>query len=218
MSASLLGDLQNPRSPVVYRVHTRCQRFRILPTHRHDFLMCSSSIGHTRLPIGHVDHQFAYGRNMAYNRCCTCLHAPPRFLASPPRASEHRTLQPGAENCCWCHLTSPDDVITPRHQPCKHLYINPSPRQRHVIGWCQRLYCLTRNPTRKPGTDSDQYPLTLTLNQLTLTFLRWPLTKSQNFQKSLSCSVFHVDSNFRLCFFIWSSKIGQLAHSSLWFL
>ena len=181
MSASLLGDLQNPRNPAVYRVHTHRLRFRILPMHRHDFLMCSSSISHTRRPIGHVDHRSAYGRNTALNRSCTRLHAPPGFLTSPPRASEHHTLQLGAENCCWCHLTSLDDVITPRQQPCKHLHINPSPRQRHVIGWRQRLYCSTRDPTRKPGANPDQYPLTLTLDQLTLTFLRWPLTKSQNF-------------------------------------
>ena len=81
------------------RTNTRRLRIRILPTHRHDFLMCSSSIGHTRPPIGHVDHRSAYGRNMAFNRCCTRCHTPPRFLTSPPRAGEHRTLQLGAENC-----------------------------------------------------------------------------------------------------------------------
>ena len=111
MSASLLGDLQNPRNPTVYRVHTCRLRFRILPTHHNNFLMCSSSIGHMPRPIGHVDHRSAYERNMAFNCCCTCLHMPPGFLTSPPRAGEHRTLQPGAENYCWCHLTSPDDVI-----------------------------------------------------------------------------------------------------------
>ena len=49
-------------------------------------------------------------------------------------------------------------------------------------------------------------------------FLRWHLTKSQNFRQDLSCSVFHVDSNFGLRFFIWSSEIGQLAYYSLWFI
>ena len=146
------------------RANTHCLRFRILPMHCHDFLMCSSSIGHTHRSIGHVDHRSAYGRNMAFNRCCTGLHAPPGFLASPPRASEHCTLQPGIENCCWCHLTSPDDVITPRQQPCKHLHISPSPRQRHIIGWRQWLCCSTRDSTQKPGTDPDQYSLTLNLD------------------------------------------------------
>ena len=173
MSASLLGDLQNPRSPVVYRIHTRQHAppaFQDLPMHCHDFLMCSSSIGNTRRLIGHVDHRSAYERNMAYNQCYTRLHALPRFLASPPRPDEHRTLQPCDENCCWCHMTSLDDVITPHQQPCKHLHISLSPRQRHVIGWHHQLCCSTRDPTRKPGTDLDQYPLILTLDQLTLTF------------------------------------------------
>ena len=71
---------------------------------------------------------------------------------------------------CWCHLTSPDDVITPRQQPRKHVHVSPSPRQRHVIGCRQRLYCSTRDPTQKLGTNPDQYPLTFTLDQLTLTF------------------------------------------------
>ena len=127
---------------------------------------------------------------MAFNRCCTCLHTPPRFLTFPPRAGEQCTLLPRAENCCWCHLTSPDDVITPCQQSCKHIHISPSPRQRHIIGWWQQLYCSTCDPTQIPGTDSNQYPLTLILDQLTLTFLRWPLTKSQNFRQGLSCSVF----------------------------
>ena len=71
----------------------------------------------------------------------------------------------GVENlrrCVW-EL----EVITPRQQPRKHVHISPSPRQRHIIGWCQRLCCSTRDSTRKPGTDPDQYPLTLTLDQLT---------------------------------------------------
>ena len=59
-------------------------------------------------------------------------------------------------------LLMSSDVITPRQQPRKHVHVNPSPRQRHVIGWRHRLYCSTRDPTRKPETDPDQYPLTLT--------------------------------------------------------
>ena len=109
MLASLLGDLQNPRSLVIYRVHMHQHAppmFQDLPMHCHDFLMCSSSIGNTHRPIGHVDHRFAYGRNMVYNRCCTCLHAPPGFLASPPCAdniarSNHATKT--AADVIWHH-------------------------------------------------------------------------------------------------------------------
>ena len=71
-------------------------------------------------------------------------------------------------------MTSPDDVITPRQQPCKHVHVSPSPHQRHVIGWRQRICC----STRKPRTNPDQYPLTLTLDQLTLT-LTFALTFDQ---------------------------------------
>ena len=84
-----------------------------------------------------------------------------------------------AEMCCWCHLTSPDNVITPRQQPRKHVHVSSSPRHRHVIGWRQWIHYSTSDPTRKPGTNPDRYPLTLNLDQLTL---RWPLTKSQNFR------------------------------------
>ena len=69
----------------------------------------------------------------------------------------------------------------------------------------------TRNWPGPVSVDFDPRPVDFD-------FLRWPLTKSQNFRQGLSCSVFRVDSNFELHFFIWSSKIGQLAHSSLWFL
>ena len=150
MSASLLGDLQNSRSLAIYCANTRRLCIRILPTHRHNFLMCSSSIGHTRPPIGHVDHRSAYRRNMAFNRCYTRLHTPPGFLTSPSLTGEHRTLLPRAKNYCWCHLTLPDDVITPRQQPCKHLHINPSPRQQNVIGWRQRLAARSMTQPRNP--------------------------------------------------------------------
>ena len=159
MSASLLDDLQNPRSPAVYCANTRRLHIKILPKHRHDFLMCSSSIGHTHPPIGHVDHRSAYGRNMAFNRYYTRLHTPLRFFTSPPRTGEHRTLLPHAKNYCWCHLTSPDDVITPRQQPCKHLHISPSPRQQNVIGWRQRLAAqsMTRPGNPEPTQTSIRW-------------------------------------------------------------
>ena len=114
-------------------------------------------------------------------------------------------------------LLMSSDVTGWRQQPRKQVHVSPSPCQRHVIGWRHRLYCSTRDPTRnRPGpvsVDFDLGPVDFDFD-----FLRWPLTKSQNFRQGLSCSVFRVDSNFELCFFSWSSKIGQLAHSSLWFL
>ena len=69
----------------------------------------------------------------------------------------------------------------------------------------------TRNRLGLVSVDFDSRPVDFD-------FLRWPLTKSQNFRQGLSYSVFRVDSDFGLCFFVWNSKISQLAHSSLWFL
>ena len=69
-----------------------------------------------------------------------------------------------------------------------------------------------------PGSDPWALTIDFDPGPVDFDFLHWPLTKSQNFRHGLSCSVFRVDSNFELCFFVWNSKIGQLAHSSLWFL
>ena len=66
----------------------------------------------------------------------------------------------------------------------------------------------TRNRPEPVSVDFDHGPVDFDFD-----FLRWPLTKSQNFRKGLSCSVFHVDSNFGLRFFIWSSKIGEHSNS-----
>ena len=171
----------------------------------------------TRRHDGLFDHWSAYWRNMAFNRRRTRLHAPPGFLAAPPRAGGLSTRLTRAELSCWCHLMSSDDVISPRQQPHKLVHVSPSPRQRHVIGWHQRLHCSTRDLTRnRLGPVSVDFDPRLV--DFDFDFLRWPLTKSQNFWHGLSCSVFRVDSNFELRFFIWSPKIGQLAHSSLWFL
>ena len=147
--------------------------------HRLRFLTSRSSSWYTRRPNGLLVHRSTELETPALIWPYTCLHAPPGFLASPSRTSGLSTHLPRVEICCWCHLTSPDDVITPRRQPHKHVHVNPSPRQRHVIGWRHRLYCSTRDPTRKPGTDPVQYPLTLTLDQLTLTFFvdLWPKVK-----------------------------------------
>ena len=85
-------------------------------------------------------------------------HAPELAFTRLPRTEEQMLMSSG-------------DIVTPRLQPCKHLHISPNPRQWHVIGWRQRLCCSTHDPNRKPGTDLDQYPLTLTLDPLTLTFV-----------------------------------------------
>ena len=143
------------------------------------FLTSRSSYWYTRRPEGLLVHRSTEPEIPTLIRPYTCPHAPLGFLASPSRAGGLSTRLPRAEICCWCHLTSSDDVITPRQQPRKHVHVSPSPRQRHVIGWRQRVYCSTRDPTRKPGTNLDQYPLTLTLDQLTLTFCvdLWPKVK-----------------------------------------
>ena len=89
---------------------------------------------------------------------------------------------------------------------------------RHVINHVSSV------TSSAPCHLADRWPWStqpdLDHSDLTVDFdlLRWPLTKSQNFWQGLSCLVFHVDSDFGLRFFIWSSKIGQLAHSSFWFL
>ena len=102
-------------------------------TRHHRFLISRSSYRRTRRLIGLLVRRSMKPAISARIRGYTRSHALLRFLASPPRVDEHRTLLPALENYCWCHLTSPDDIIAPRQQPYKHLHISPSPRQRHVI-------------------------------------------------------------------------------------
>ena len=59
------------------------------------------------------------------------------------------------------------------------------------------------------------WPFTLTFGWFWL--MCWPLIKSKNYRKGLSCLVFRAHYNFELHLFIWSSEISQLAHSSSWF-
>ena len=68
------------------------------------------------------------------------------------------------KHCCWCHLTSPDDVITPCQQPRKHVHVDPSPRQRHIIRMSQRLCSLIRDRPGNPEPTRTMYSLTLTLD------------------------------------------------------
>ena len=124
-------------------------------TRRRRFSTPNLDLSHTRRQDGLVVHRFTWPENLVVIRRCTRHHTPPRFLAFPPRAGEHCMLLPCTEICCWCHLTLPDDVITPHQQPCKHIHISPSPCQRHIIGWRQRLYCSTHDLTRKPGINPN---------------------------------------------------------------
>ena len=89
---------------------------------------------------------------------------------------------------------SPDDVITPRQQPRKHVHVSSSPRQRHLIRMSQRLCSPIRNRPGKPETDLDHVSIDFEPGQLTLTFaltfdqkskfLEWPilLSFSRRFQ------------------------------------
>ena len=120
----------------------------------------------------------------------TTLHAPPcatwvSGFCSTRRWTTH-TRHPRLENWCWCHLTSLDDVITARQQPCKHRHVSPrhvishvspSPCQRHVIRMSQRCCSPIRDRTRNLEPTRAMYPLTLTLDQLTLTFCVDPTPK-----------------------------------------
>ena len=175
---------QNPGTrPPMASTRATMHEQRLLDSHtrRRRFSTPKQDRSHTRRLYGLVVHRSTWLENLVVIRRRTRLHVPLGFLESTSRAGGLSTRLPRAEICCWCHLTSPDDVITPRQQPRKHVHVSPSPRQRHVIWWCHRLYCSTRDPTRKPGTDSDQYPLTLTLDQLTLTLTfcveLWPKVK-----------------------------------------
>lgn len=103
------------------------------PTRRHRILTSRSYSRRMRHPIGILVDRSREPKILGLNRAHTRLHAPPEFLASPPCAGRTPTRLTRAEDFRCCHLTSPNDVITPRHQPCQHLHISPSPRQRHVI-------------------------------------------------------------------------------------
>ena len=78
-------------------------------TRRHRFSTPSLDLSHTHCQDGLVVHRSTWPENLVVIRRCTRFQAPPGFLTFPPCASEHCT----AKNCCWCHLTSPDDVIIP---------------------------------------------------------------------------------------------------------
>ena len=154
----------------------------------------------------------------------TILHTPSwatLFLASPPRAITQCHAPPMRLRIlimsCWRHYAM---SVT-----CKHATSSvtqaPSlsaPRHRMTSASLQPIYDLTQKPRIDPNYITHWLCLTVDFTRsLTLT-LCWPLTKSQIFQKGLSYLIFHVVSDFGHHFFIWSSEIGQLAYSSLWFL
>ena len=146
---------------------TRGQRLLELSHALPRFSTPNSDLSHTHRHDGLLIHQSTWPENLAVIRRYTLPHAPSGY-PSRHHAPVHATTR--LLRAKEFMLMSSGDVITPSQQPCKHFHISPSPCQRHIIGWHQRLYCSTRDPTRKPGTDLDQYLLTLNLDPLTLTF------------------------------------------------
>ena len=61
-------------------------------TRRLRFLTSRSSSWYTCRPDGLVVHRSTWPENLVVIRCRTRHHAPPGFLAAPPRAGEHCTL------------------------------------------------------------------------------------------------------------------------------
>ena len=131
-------------------------------TRRRRFLTLSSDLSHTRRQDGLVVPRSTWPENLVMIWRHMRQNVPHGYLSC-----HHVPVH----SCC-CHLTSSDDIITPRQQPYKHLHISPSPCQRHVIGWCQWLCCSTCDPTWKPGTDPDQYLLTRNPGPVDFDFLR----------------------------------------------
>ena len=166
--------------------NTRRLRFRIFPTHRHDFLLCSSSISHMRCHISRVYHRSAYGRNMAFNHCYTHLHALPRFLASPPCASGtpicRKLLLMSSDVTRWHHHSTSAAMQAPPHQAYS------TSATRHRMTSAALLFDPWPNPEtqNRPGlvsVDFDPGPVDFD-------FLRWPLTKSQNSQRAYLAQFF----------------------------
>ena len=81
---------EKPRSTATIgnctRLHAWIEPLTHSPTCRHDFLMCTSSIGHTHRPIGLVIRRSMKHKNSILTRSCTHSNAPPRFLPLALRA------------------------------------------------------------------------------------------------------------------------------------
>ena len=108
-------------------------------TRRLRFLTSRSSSWYTCRPDGLVVHRSTWPENLVVIRRHTRLHAPPGFLASPSCVGGLSTHLPRAETLL---LTSSDDVITPRQQPCKHVHVSKSHvSPRHVIRHFNSVPC-----------------------------------------------------------------------------
>ena len=187
---------------------------------RRRFSTSRLDLSHTCCQDGLIVHRSTCPENLVVIRCCTHHHAPPGFLAAPPRTGEHCMLLPRADTAVdviWRHMMTSSLHVSShaRTSTSALVHVNnvASSAPRHLVDRWPR-------PTRLGPHGFDPFALTVDfdLGLIDFDFLRWPLTKSQNFRQGFSCSIFRVDSNFELRFFVWSSKIGQLAHSSLWFL
>ena len=76
-------------------------------TRRRRFSTPSLDLSHTRRQDGLVVHRSTWPENLVVIRPCTCHHAPPGFLAAPPRAGEHCSLLPCADTAAdviWHHM------------------------------------------------------------------------------------------------------------------
>ena len=72
----------------------------------HRFLTPNLDLIHTCHQDGLVVHRSIWPENLVVDRCCTCLHAPPGFLTSHPRAGEHARswhVLKTATNVIWHH-------------------------------------------------------------------------------------------------------------------
>ena len=119
------------------------------------------------------------------SRSCSCTRAAMMALSTTDLPTEEIWLS--TDVACastrhldfWLLLHAPVNIARSSHAPILLLMSSDviwwhhhstsaatqaRPRQRHVIGWRQRIYYLTRDPTWKPETNQDQYPLTLTLD------------------------------------------------------
>ena len=113
-------------------------------TRRRKFSTPSLDLSHMRYQDGLVVHWSTWPENLVVIRCYTLPHTQSGYL-SCHHAPIHATTR--LLRAKEFMLMSSGDVITPSQQPCKHLHISLSLRQRHVIGWHQWLCCSTRDPT-----------------------------------------------------------------------
>ena len=167
------------------------------------------------------------------------VHAPPWRPPRPPiyktwDSGPHPTLHAPSRASrisgisCTCRWTT--RTRHPRTEKLRQLNMTSSPdtsaratssdtSASHVSSVASSAPCHLADRWLGP-LGSDLWALTIDFDPgpVDFDFLHWPLIKSQNFRHGLSCPVFRVDSNFEFRFFIWNFEIGQLEHSSLWFL